>query len=445
MTLRSEATFLPAAARPMVGAVRVRCATARGRHRPPATVRHHSGPTLYSVSVTDDGGLILQRAPRARLAWLALAVLVLLWLAKDVLPPFVIAAVVAYAFSPLVGALEERSRLPRVVVVLVLYAVALAAIAIAAWAVSGQLISELEELATGGPAALADTLRGLLGHDAIQIGTRQITVEEIARQLNNAIGQALATPTDALHFATLVGEAAVQAVLVLIVAFYLLLDGQRFWTFALGFLQPVQRERASGVAGRIHLVLGRWLRGQLGLIVLVALVLYFSLGPVLHVPYALALALLSGVLEIIPLVGPIIAAALAGTVAFSHGGTDITLVVLAVYLVVREVEDQLVMPLVIGRAVHLHPVVTIFAVLVGLSVWGILGGLLAVPVAAALNVTLTELYPTAATADAGPRTGASATAVPRSGTVLVRPDTPRAVPDDARPTADARPPGAHLE
>jgi len=395
--------------------------------------------------VTDDGGLILQRAPRARLAWLALAVLVLLWFARDVLPPFVIAAVVAYAFSPLVGALEERSRLPRVVVVLVLYAVALAAIAVAAWAVSGQLISELEELATGGAAALADALRGVLGHDAIQMGTRQITVDEIARQLNNAIGQALATPTDALHLATLVGEAAVQAVLVLIVAFYLLLDGGRFWTFALGFLPPVQRERASGIAGRIHLVLGRWLRGQLGLIVLVALVLYVSLGPVLHVPYALALALLSGVLEIIPLVGPIIAAGLAGTVAFSHGGTDITLVVLGVYLVVREVEDQLVMPLVIGRAVHLHPVVTIFAVLVGLSVWGVLGGLLAVPVAAALNVTLTELYPAAAGPEGVVRTVAPGTAGPRTGTVPERPDADRAVPSESPVSADARPPRPGLE
>jgi hypothetical protein len=64
-----------------------------------------------------------------------------------------------------------------------------------------------------------------------------------------------------------------------------------------------------------------------------------------------------------------------------------------VYLIVRQVEDQIVMPVVIGRAVHLHPVVTIFAVLVGLSAFGVLGGLLGVPVAAALNVTLHELYP----------------------------------------------------
>lgn len=332
---------------------------------------------------------------RRRLVSLAIATLVVLWLARDVLAPFVIAAVLAYAFSPLIDVIEVRTRLPRVLVLLALYGVTLVVIGVAVWIVSGQLIGELEELATGGAAALAETLRAVLGHDAIQIGTRRITVGEIARQLNDAIAQSLATPRDALHIAALVGDAAVQSVLVVIVSFYLLLDGERFWAFALRFLQPDQRTRAATLTARIHLVLGRWLRGQLALILLVALALYAVLGPVLHVPYALALSLVSGVLEIIPLVGPVAAAAIAGTVAFSHGGTELALVVLGVYLVVREVEDQLVMPVVIGRAVHLHPVVTIFAVLVGLSAWGVLGGLLAVPVAAALNVTLAELYPDA--------------------------------------------------
>jgi predicted PurR-regulated permease PerM len=186
---------------------------------------------------------------------------------------------------------------------------------------------------------------------------------------------------------------ALQTVLALIVTFYLLLDGRRFGQFALRFLDRSQRADALRIGHRIHVVLGRWLRGQLLLIGLVAVVLYVILGPILGVPYALALAILSGAFEIIPLVGPIIAAGLAGTVAFATRGPDTMIVVLVVYLVVRQIEDQIVMPLVIGRAVHLHPVVTIFAVLVGLSVWGVLGGLLGVPVAAALNVTLHELYP----------------------------------------------------
>jgi predicted PurR-regulated permease PerM len=203
----------------------------------------------------------------------------------------------------------------------------------------------------------------------------------------------VSSPSDAVHVAERAVEVGLQVILALIITFYFLLDGQRFGRFALRFLEREQRANSLRLGHRIHVVLGRWLRGQLLLIGLVAVVIYVILGPILHVPYALALAILSGFLEIIPLVGPLIAAALAGTVAFSAHGVDTTIVVLAAYLVVRQIEDQIVMPVVIGRAVHLHPVITIFAVLVGLSSWGILGGLLGVPVAAALNVTLHELYP----------------------------------------------------
>ncbi len=124
-------------------------------------------------------------------------------------------------------------------------------------------------------------------------------------------------------------------------------------------------------------------------------VAYIGLGPIAHLPYALALAVLTGVLEIIPLIGPLIATAIVAIDAFARGGPGLAAGIVVFYFVLRQVEDQVVMPVVIGRAVHLHPIVTIFAVLVGLSLYGILGGLLGVPVAAAINVVFRELYPTA--------------------------------------------------
>jgi predicted PurR-regulated permease PerM len=143
-------------------------------------------------------------------------------------------------------------------------------------------------------------------------------------------------------------------------------------------------------------------------------------------------------------VGPLLAAALAGTVAFSTRGTDTTIVVLVVYLVVRQVEDQVIMPLVIGRAVRLHPVVTIFAVLVGLSAWGVLGGLLAVPVAAALNVTLQELFPDEMVTEGGvpgERGGEPASGRPGPSSAAspsepgASPPEPEIVPPSSRPPA----------
>jgi predicted PurR-regulated permease PerM len=328
---------------------------------------------------------------RGRLLALGIAVLVVLWLARGIIGPFVVAAVLAYAFSPVVSAVEEKTHAPRALVIGVGYVVVAGLFALLAVVAAERAGAEIRDLSSGGPDVIATALHKLFGDQVVILGTTY-NVTDLAAQVRVSLFGLVQTPSNAFHLAEQAVDVALQAVLALIVTFYFLLDGRRFGRFALQFLDESQRAEALRIGHRIHVVLGRWLRGQLLLIGLVATVLYVTLGPILHVPYALALAIMSGVLEIIPLVGPIIAAALAGTVAFGTRGTDTTIVVLVVYLVLRQVEDQIIMPLVIGRAVHLHPVVTIFAVLVGLSAWGILGGLLGVPVAAALNVTLHELY-----------------------------------------------------
>jgi predicted PurR-regulated permease PerM len=329
---------------------------------------------------------------RGRLLALLVAVLFVLWLARGIVGPFVVAAVLAYAFSPVVSAVEEKTHAPRALVIGVGYVLALGFLAAVAVVAAEQAGSEIRYLSSGGSDVIATALHKLFGDHIVVVGTTY-DVNEVAKQIRSALLGTIQSPSDAIHMAEQAVAVVLQTVLALIVTFYFLLDGRRFGRFAIRFLDRSQRADALRIGHHIHVVLGRWLRGQLLLIGLVAAVLYLFLGPILHVPYALALAILSGVLEIIPLVGPIIAAALAGTVAFGTRGTDTTIAVLVVYVVVRQIEDQVVMPLVIGRAVHLHPVVTIFAVLVGLSTMGILGGLLGVPVAAALNVTLHEIYP----------------------------------------------------
>ena len=331
---------------------------------------------------------------KRRGVWLVVAILVIAWIARDVIGPFVVAGVIAYAFSPVVSAGTRQTGWHRGIVVAIGYAIALFLIAAAAVLVGQKLLRELADLTRGGPDALAALLHQLAGGDTIVIGGQTITVQEIAEQLEAAITRIVGSPGDALHVASEVGTFLLHAFLTIVVTFYFLLDGPRMGTFALRLLRPEVRPRAREILGRIHEVLGTWLRGQMLLIVLVAVVAYLILGPILHIPNALAIGVLTGVLEIIPLIGPIVAGGIAALAAFAHGGAGLAVVVIVIYVIIRQVEDQVVMPVVIGRAVHLHPVVTIFAVLVGLSAFGILGGLLGVPVAAALNVAFRELYPT---------------------------------------------------
>lgn len=312
-------------------------------------------------------------------------------MARGIIGPFVVAGVVAYAFSPIVSAAETRTRLPRALIIGIGYLIFVGVATGVAVVAAERAGAELRDLSSGGQDPIGTALHRLFG-DTLTIAGQQLVVKDLANQIREGLLGVLKTPSTAVGVATQAVDFALQAILTLIITFYLLLDGHRFGQFALRFLDRSQRADALRIAHRIHVVLGRWLRGQLLLIALVSAVIYVILGPILHVPYALAISVLTGVLEIIPLVGPLIAAALAATVTYAAHGTDTTITVLVVYFVVRQVEDQIVMPLVIGRAVHLHPVVTIFAVLVGLSTWGVFGGLMGVPVAAALNVTLHELY-----------------------------------------------------
>lgn len=325
-----------------------------------------------------------------RILWILIPALVILYFARGVIAPFVVAAAIAYAFTPLVDSVCERSGARRGIVVLVGFLGAVLLLVLLGALLWGPLVAELQLLANQGPDAAAFALHQLLGRDSIAFGNTQIAVRDIAAGLQGAINGYFEKPGEALHLAATVGELGLQVILTLIITFYMLLDGYRFRDSLIRLLPPERRTRAYAVGARIHRVLGQWLRGQLLLIGLVATVTYVILGPILHVPYALALAILTGVLEVIPLIGPLIATVFAGLVAFSSGGTGLALTVVAIYFVIRQVEDQVVMPVVIGRAVHLHPVTTIFAVLVGLSTYGILGGLLAVPVAAALNVAFHE-------------------------------------------------------
>jgi predicted PurR-regulated permease PerM len=340
--------------------------------------------------------VIPARRDQAPFAVLLLAALGILWISRGVLGPFIVAAVIAYAFSPIVTVGERRLGWPRPAVVGLGYAIAVVVIAIAAFVLAGRIARELELLAGSGPDSLAKTLRELVGSDVLQIGGQQIAVADIAREIQTRVSGLIASPGDALHIAGQVGEIGLQAILTVIVTFYFLVDGEMFMERAIALLPVGHRDRTTDVLTRIHVILGKWLRGQLLLVALVTAVAYIGLGPVAHLPYALALAVLTGILEIIPLIGPLIATAIVAIDAFARGGAGLAAAVIVFYFVLRQVEDQVVAPVVIGRAVHLHPIVTIFAVLVGLSLYGVLGGLLGVPIAAAINVVFRELYPVAA-------------------------------------------------
>jgi predicted PurR-regulated permease PerM len=329
--------------------------------------------------------------------WLALAALsTLLWVARGVLPPFIVAGILAYVLSPLVDELAARTGVRRPLVALGVFVGVLAAIACLVWLVGARLGVELRELAREGPTIIDAVVTHLTGGQSIDLFGQSITPRELARRLDIALRDELGTPTQAIQAVRIGFELILAIVLVFLSLAYMLIDGHTFFRYVLRFVPREHRAHVEHLSGEIHRVLGRYLRGQLFLIVLMSVITFAVLEWAYHLPYALWVGILTGILEVIPLVGPIAAGAIACTVGFSQGGPNEAAALAITYLVLRQVEDQLVMPIVVGRAVHVHPLVTIFAVLTGEKIAGVLGMILAVPIAAAIKVVLDYAYGPAA-------------------------------------------------
>jgi len=330
--------------------------------------------------------------PTRRVLALLVFLVAVFWLARPVLMPFVVAAIIAYAFGPYIDTVQARTGRSRLLIVILLYGTGLVVVGALVLAFAGPVYSELDLLVRAGPDALVTALRQLIGSDTLTLGDRAVTAQELALQLQAAVNAFLQTPEGALRAAEQILHASIDVILTVIVTFYLLLDGRRFGETALRFLDPADREQMARVTSRIHVVVGRWLRGQLVLVVLVSVVATIGLG-LLHLPHAVALGVLTGVLEVITFIGPIVAGTVVAIVALSSGGPALAIAAVVFLFVLRQVEDVFVMPNVLGRAVHLHPLAALFAVVVGTTAFGILGTFLAVPVAAAINVALHEFFP----------------------------------------------------
>jgi len=331
--------------------------------------------------------------PARRVIVLGLFLVAVFWFARPVILPFVVGALIAYAFSPFIDAVQARTRRSRLLIVAATYGTGLLIVAIVVIALAGPVSREATLLIRSGPDAVETALRQVLGSDSLTIGDRTFTVEELATQLQTAVNAFLQTPEGALRAAEQLLHGTLDTVLTMIVTFYLLLDGGRFGATALRFLEPADRVQMRQVAARIHGVVGQWLRGQLLLVAFVSVVVTIVLGPILHLPNALALGVMTGLFEVITFIGPLIAGTVVGIVALSTGGPALAITAVVFLFVLRQIEDVVIMPAVLGRAVHLHPLVALFAVVVGSTAFGIIGTFLALPVAAAIGVALHEFFP----------------------------------------------------
>ncbi|HLW02832.1 MAG TPA: AI-2E family transporter [Ktedonobacterales bacterium] len=343
-----------------------------------------------------------------RLQWLIpLAItLVLIYAARTIIAPFVVAVVLAYLLDPFVATVHRYTRAPRGLVVVLL--------ALLTLGVLGAIIALLVDVASDQGGSLVHHLPEYLSNAVDNINTLLLpTTIQIPKSAvpgiggnplpNFSIGEVLSF---AVSFARSTGQGLLDFLLTFVSTIYLLIEGHHIADGIQRFFPLEHRPRLGRVMSKVRQTWSSYIRVQLllaGLMAVVSwIVLQFVFGVLGHflpqifggsLKFALPVAIAVGLLETIPIVGPLVAIALATIVALATLGIVPAVMVAAALYVLRLIEDNIVIPNVLGRAIHLPAIVTLFAVTVGGLIAGLVGLLLAVPIAAALKVVIDEYYP----------------------------------------------------
>ena len=340
---------------------------------------------------------VLAAVRRYRLEIFSAAMIVvvvwILWTARGALPAFVIGLALAFVLDPGVTLLHRRG-VPRWLGVLLMYVVVVAffwiVFAFAVPPIASQLNAFLERLPELGDqagdlqSALNDWYEGL----AIPAGLRDAIDQSLGtgRQALGDFVSGIAAPFAAALFRT--ATFVLGLLIIPIWLFFVLKDRERLPSAVSSALPPGWRADGRNVLGLLSRVGGRWVRGQLLLgasifaataIGLTVLTL-FGFGEFGR--FTLVLALIAGILEWLPIIGPVIAAVPALLIALTIDPAAVVAVVI-LYTLIQQLENNLLVPKVMGDAIELHPAVMILSLVVGGALFGFWGAILAAPVVAA--------------------------------------------------------------
>lgn len=302
-----------------------------------------------------------------------IAVLILsLWiiyLIRDLLLILFVAVILMSALSPLVK-FFVKLKLPKSLGIAITYILIIGLLVVAVASILQPLIEESTRLIVNIPA-VAGQIFSITNID------KSVFQSELTYFSKNIFSVTLA-----------VFDNLLAIIFLLVITFYLLLEREKLETrIASLFIGKEERIKKSIVA--IEEKLGSWLRGQLFLSVIIGLLSYIGLF-ILNIPYALPLAMIAGALEVVPVIGPIISAIPAIFIALTISPV-LALGVAVMYFVIQQMENHLIVPQVMKRAVGLNPLVVILAIAIGSRLLGFAGALLAVPLAVVLQIVTAEV------------------------------------------------------
>ena len=309
--------------------------------------------------------------------------LAVLWAAREALLLIYVSALIAMGFSPIVRVLERPRRVPRWLAILAIYIVIVGTIVLIGLLIIPPLVAQAASLWAGLPAHFNTFQTFLIKH---RLMVHRVTLEEAVQNApsgtgGNAVGSVL------VAISSLIGG-VFGLITILILSFYLLIEAQPMFDSLMQFVPAGRRADVATAARQAVIKVSAWLRAQFVLAgvmgVFVAIGLYL-----LGVPYFYVIALVAAIGETIPIVGPIIGGIAAVGVALTVS-PQLALMVGVYFLVLHQLEANVLVPKIMERQVGVSPVVVMVALLIGGSLWGLVGAILAIPTAAIISVIVSE-------------------------------------------------------
>jgi predicted PurR-regulated permease PerM len=313
--------------------------------------------------------------------------LIFLYLIRDIIMIFLFALIIASAVTPAVSVLN-KIKIPRVIGALLVYILFFGILSFLFYLVVPSIAKDITTLTSNLPAyfeKLTTKFQSLRDH----FSRYQPIFDQLTNYLNT-IKQSLQSSAPKLFSGAMnIFGGFYSFVLVLVISFYLSVQKSGIQRTLTAIIPLQYRDYLLNLWERAQKKLGRWLQGQLFLGLIVGAMVYIGLY-FLDIKFALLLAILAGVLEIFPYIGPVIAGIPAVIVGLLQAPI-LGFWVLILYIVVQQIENHLMVPLVVGKVVGLNPVTIILALLIGGKLGGIWGVILAVPFAAVFAEFLRDL------------------------------------------------------
>jgi predicted PurR-regulated permease PerM len=313
---------------------------------------------------------------------------------RDVFLVLLLSIIIASAVEPGTMWLLRRG-IPRIISVLFIYSVATLTLVLTFYFLFLPILNQSASFLSSLPGYLGELQvwnplqdsKFISSSSAIQGFSKNFSLGEIVEQIDTAVSS---LSNGFFSTASRVFGGILSFILVIVLSFYLSVESDGVTKF-LQMVTPAKQEGyILSLWKRSQHKIGLWMQGQIVLAIVVAMLVFLGLS-LLRVENALLLAVLAGMFEIIPLFGPILAAIPAVTIALITDGMTSALLVVGLYIIIQQFENQLIYPLVVRKIVGVPPIVSILALIVGGKLAGFVGLIISVPVATIIMEFLSDL------------------------------------------------------